>query len=75
MCHEGHEGHKGQHVVYFLNAAGSRISKSNMTIPCVMKVMKATFTFTFTFTFTIKIYKVTERTVILLNAIFLKMLN
>ena len=71
MCHEGHEGHKGQHVVYFLNAAGSRISKSNMTIPCVMKVMKATFTFTFT----IKIYKVTERTVILLNAIFLKMLN
>ena len=46
--HEGHKGHEGHHVLYFLNAAGCRIS--NMTILCVMKAMKATFTFTFTFT-------------------------
>ena len=90
--HEGHKGHEGHHVLYFLNAAGSRIS--NMTFLCVMKVMKTTFTFTFTFTFThihihiyiyifiyihiyiyiymyiyIYIYKLTERIVVLLNAI------
>ena len=50
MCHgghDGHEGHEGHHVIYFLNAAGSRIS--NMTFPMVMR---ATFTFTFIFTFT-----------------------
>ena len=29
---------KTQHVLYFLNAGGSRIS--NMTFPCVMKVIK-----------------------------------
>ena len=34
--HEGHKGHEGHHVLYFLNAAGSRIS--NMTFPCVMMV-------------------------------------
>ena len=38
------------HVLYFLNAAGSRIS--NMTFPCVMMVMKTTFTFIFLFTLT-----------------------
>ena len=48
--HEGHKGHEGHHVLYFLNAAGSRISF--MTFPCVMKVMETTFTFTFTFTLT-----------------------
>ena len=36
--HEGHKGHEGHHVLYFLNAAGSRIS--NMTFPCVMKLIK-----------------------------------
>ena len=41
-----------QCVLYFLNAAGSRIS--NMTFPCVMMVMKATYTVTFTFIFTFK---------------------
>ena len=47
---DGHEGHEGHHVLYFPNAAGSRIS--NMTFFCVTKVMKTTFTFTFKFTFT-----------------------
>ena len=61
--YEGHKGHEGHHVLYFLNAAGSRIS--NMTFPCVMKVVKATFTFTFRFTFT-------ERIVVLLNTICIR---
>ena len=48
------EGHEGHHVLYFLNAMGSRIS--NMTFLCVMKVMKTTFTFKFTFTFTFTLH-------------------
>ena len=57
--HKGHKGHEGHHVLYFLNAAGSRVS--NMTFLFVMKAMKTTFTIKFTFTFTF----------FLLNAIFM----
>ena len=41
MCHgghEGHEGHAGHNVLYFLNAAGSRIS--NMTFGFILNQNK-----------------------------------
>ena len=41
MCHgghEGHEGHAGHNVLYFLNAAGSRIS--NMTFDFILNQNK-----------------------------------
>ena len=41
--HDGHKGHEGHHVLYFLNAAGSRIS--NMTFPRIKcKIHKFTNT-------------------------------
>ena len=61
---------KTQHVLYFQNAGGSRIS--NMTFPCVMKVMRISLLICITLHFSafFCFLHLTERTVVLWTDFF-----